>query len=73
MLERLCYSVREICEMTGFCRVRVLDDIASGKLKARRRGGRMWFIMKEDLLAYLLDHPDSVPSTSENPPTPRDE
>jgi len=69
MLERICYSVQEICEMTGFGRVYVLEDIASGKLKARRRG-RPWFVMKDDLLAYLHDHPDGGPSASENPPAP---
>jgi excisionase family DNA binding protein len=61
MLERICYSVQEICEMTDFGRVYVLEDIASGKLKARRRG-RPWFVMKDDLLAYLHDHPDGGPS-----------
>jgi hypothetical protein len=65
MLERLYYSVREICEMTGFCRVKILGDIASGKLKARRRG-RMWFAMRKDLTAYLHGHP----SAPENPPRP---
>lgn len=69
MLDRLCYSVREICEMTGFGRVKVLEDIGSGRLKARRRG-RKWFVMKEDLLAYLHDHPDGGPSAPENPPRP---
>jgi len=69
MFDRICYSVGEICEMTGFGRVKVLKDIAKGKLKARRRG-RKWFVMKEDLVAYLHDHPDGGPSASENPPAP---
>jgi hypothetical protein len=56
MVERLCYSVREICQLTGFGRKRILDDMTSGKLKARKRG-RKWFAMTDDLFAYLHGHP----------------
>jgi hypothetical protein len=60
MVERFCYSVREIRELTGFGRKRILDDIASGKLVARRRG-RMWYVMTDDLFAYLHGHPGGAP------------
>ena len=56
MSNKLCYSVDEVCEMTGFGRRRVLDDIHIGRLKARRRG-RRYFILAEDLTAYLEAHP----------------
>lgn len=56
MSEKLCYSVDEVCEKTGFGRRRVLDDIRDGLLRARRRG-RRYFIMAEDLIAYLEGHP----------------
>ena len=58
MSDKLCYSVDEVCEMTGFGRRRVLDDIREKRLKARRRG-RRYFIMAEDLRAYLESHPDA--------------
>jgi excisionase family DNA binding protein len=56
MLDKLCYSVDEVCEMTGFGRRRVLDDIKYNRLRARRRG-RRYFILAEDLKAYLEGFP----------------
>ncbi len=60
MLDKLCYSVDEVCKMTGFGRRRVLDDIASQRLRARRRG-RRYFILAEDLKAYLEGYPVAGP------------
>jgi hypothetical protein len=57
MLERVCYSIREIQQMTGFGRTKIVADMDAGRLKARRRGRRV-FVMKEDLLAWLDAQPD---------------
>lgn len=56
MTDKLCYSIDEVCKITGFGRRRVLDDIRNHRLKARRRG-RRYFVMAEDLMAYLESHP----------------
>lgn len=56
MLERVCFSIREIQQMTGFGRTKIVEDIAAGRLKARRRGRRV-FVMKEDLLVWLAAQP----------------
>ena len=57
MLKRVCYSIREIQQMTDFGRTKIVEDIVTGCLKARRRGRRV-FVMKEDLLAWLAAQPD---------------
>lgn len=49
----------------GFCRIKTLGEIASWKLKARMRSGRVGFVMTDDLRASLHGLPEAGPSTGE--------
>ena len=49
---RFTYSIKEVCEATSLGRTTVFAAISSGKLKARRLGGRT-LILAESLTAFL--------------------
>jgi excisionase family DNA binding protein len=49
---RFTYSIKEVCEATSLGRTTVFAAISSGKLKARRIGGRT-LIPAESLEAFL--------------------
>jgi hypothetical protein len=68
-LPRLCYSVDEVCKITGLCRTTVYANFKSGAL-VKTKIGRRTVVLHEDLVAFLRNSPKAkasgcVRSTSE--------
>jgi excisionase family DNA binding protein len=53
---RLAYSLPEACEIANIGRTKGYEDIANGKLKARKNGRRTQ-ILADDLRAYVESLP----------------
>ena len=56
MSEKLAYTIKEAVAVSPLSRSTLYEDIAAGKLPARKRGGRT-FIMRADLEDYLKAMP----------------
>lgn len=54
--ERICYSIKEVCDMLGMSRQHLNDLMASGELPRVKMGtakNSAVRIMKDDLYAYI--------------------
>jgi Helix-turn-helix domain len=51
-LPPLCYSVPEVCKMTGICRTKIYACFKSGAL-VKTKIGRRTVVLHEDLVAFL--------------------
>ncbi|MBN9534613.1 MAG: helix-turn-helix domain-containing protein [Alphaproteobacteria bacterium] len=67
-MEKLAYRISEAAFAAGLSRSKLYQEIKSGKLRARKVGGRR-LILKKDLLAYL-DAPGSAPGSQEERDAP---
>jgi excisionase family DNA binding protein len=56
---KISYSMNEAAEATGISRTSLYDDIAAGKLEARKRGSGT-YILAAELLRYLQAFPAAV-------------
>ena len=63
-LERLAWSVDDLCESLGVCRSFLYGEIRHGKLKAHKVG-RSTRILEEDRLEYIKSWPPIQPSQAE--------
>lgn len=57
----LAYDVEGLMRASGWGKTKIKDDIAAGKLKARRGAGKL-VILYEDARAWLLAMPECEPS-----------
>ena len=57
VVHKLAYSIPEAVAATGLGRSLIYDDIATGALKARKRGSRT-IIMVDELRRYLTALPE---------------
>lgn len=57
--EKLAYSIKEACNITGLGRTLLYAEIGSGKLVARKCGRRT-VILADDLITYLMSLPRDV-------------
>jgi hypothetical protein len=55
-LPKLAYTIPEVTEVTGIGRTSIYEEIAAGRLVARKRGSST-IILAEDLAAYLAGLP----------------
>ena len=60
----LAYDVRGLMKASGWGRSKIQEDIAAGRLKARRGAGKL-IIMYDDAKASLLALPLREPSSTE--------
>lgn len=58
MSDKLAYSIKEVVALTPFGQRTIEREIASGNLKARKRGSST-FILAEDLEAFLRGAPEA--------------
>jgi len=58
--QKMAYSIPEAAEATSFGRTLLYDDIAAGRLKAKKRGTRT-YILADELRRYLDSMPDAKP------------
>ena len=56
MIEKLAYTIKEAVAVSPLSRSTLYEDIAAGRLLARKRGGRT-FILRTDLESYLQKMP----------------
>lgn len=56
MIEKLAYTIKEAVAVSPLSRSTLYEDIAAGRLLARKRGGRT-FILRADLEDYLKAMP----------------
>jgi hypothetical protein len=60
----LAYDVQGLMKASGWGRSKIQEDIAAGKLRARKSAGKL-VILYEDARAWLLAFPVREPSKSE--------
>jgi excisionase family DNA binding protein len=61
--ESKIYTVSESANLLGFCKLTVLRNIRSGKLKAFCPGGKRYRITGADLVHFLTGKTDDVSDT----------
>ena len=55
--EKIVYRVAEVAKLLGVSRQTIFNRLATGALKARKFGGGVTVIMRDDFLAMLRDLP----------------
>lgn len=60
----LAYDVQGLMRASGWGRSKIYEDLAAGKLKARKSAGKL-VILYEDARAWLLALPEREPSKKE--------
>jgi excisionase family DNA binding protein len=66
---RACYSVPEVCVLTGLGRDTIYRAIRNGKLIGRKTGIRRTVVMYDDLKRFLRSLPQVAPKAA-CPPSP---
>lgn len=61
--EKLAYTIPEVIAATGLGRTTIYEEIAAGRLAAKKRGGST-IILREALTAYLTALPDVEPKAA---------
>jgi Helix-turn-helix domain len=60
-MNKLAYSIPDLRDVVGLSKTKAFEEIASGKLRARKIGRRT-VVLAEDLVDYLESLPESVQS-----------
>lgn len=60
----LAYDMQGLVKASGWGRSKIQDDIAAGRLKARKSAGKL-FVLHEDAVEWLRSFPVREPSKSE--------
>lgn len=60
----LAYDIKGLIKASGWSRFKIQDDIASGRLKARKSAGKL-FVLHEDAMEWLRAFPVREPSKKE--------
>lgn len=63
MDQTLSYDVKGLMKATGWRRWKIQEDIAAGRLKARKSAGKL-IILREDAVAWLQSLPVREPGPS---------
>ena len=56
-MDALAYKINEVCRVAKLSRSKLYEDIAAGKLKAKKNG-RSTLILGEEIERYLRELPD---------------
>jgi excisionase family DNA binding protein len=61
-MNKIAYSVSELCELAGIGRTTIYSAVGAGTLKARKIGRRTIFL-HDDVIAFLHALPTSSPAS----------
>lgn len=60
----LAYDIKGLIKASGWSRFKIQEDIAAGKLKARKSAGKL-FVLHDDAMEWLRAFPVREPSKQE--------